>query len=225
MKSLRLGLYIALCATLCFNPACVRKKVGETPDQTLARKKAVYSAQAVAALQGWSDMTEVLARHKLIASTSAKASYQANTKALTSLDLIRKRLREGFPSKSIIPILETLLTDLDAAEAAGVIGLSDPEARAKFQQALFSARFTLNSIKAILTAAQEPSLAQPKIMATRALQSQTTPQPIWWTDAVLVIQQTVIKMLEQSRMEADAAWADADALSARLHQVNAARMQ
>lgn len=59
----------------------------------------------------------MLARNGVVAEASAKAIYAANEKALTALDLVRKRLREGFPSKDVLPVIETILADLDAAEA------------------------------------------------------------------------------------------------------------
>lgn len=216
---------VLLAIALCLMVGCAKRRVGETADQTASRKKAVYSAQAVAALQGWSEMTSVLARNGVIASPSAKAIYTANEKALTALDLARKRLREGFPSKEILPVIETILSDLDAAEAGGLIGLSDPEAQAKFQQALFSVRFALNSIKAILAATKEPEIAAARTTAAQAIRLQAARQPGWWTDAVLVAQATVIKMLEQSRLDTDAAWADADRLSATLHTANTERLR
>ncbi len=205
--------------------ACAKKRPGETPQESVARKKAVYSAQSVTALQGWADITGVLARNGVVAEASAKAIYAANEKALTALDLVRKRLREGFPSKDVLPVIETILADLDAAEAGGLIGLSDPEAQAKFQQAIFSVRFTLNSIKAILAATKEPSIVEARDTARQAVRLQATRQPGWWTEAVLVAQVTVIKMLEQSRMDAAEAWADADRISADLHSANMERLR
>lgn len=202
---------------------CAKFRAGETAAETTARKKAVYGAQAVTALQGWSDLTLVIEKGGAIGADGAKASYAANEKALTALDLVRSRVKQGYPSKDILPIIDATLDDLDKAEAAGLFG-STPNAQAKLQEVLFSVRFGFNSIKAVIAATQEPSIQAARAVAQRS-QRTVSAQPPWWQDAVLVAQNVIIKMLEQSRMDAAAAWTDGDALSTQLHARNAERLK
>jgi hypothetical protein len=168
-------------------------------------------------------MVFALARHGVIAPASAQASYQINEKSLNALDLVRKRLKEGFPSAEILPALDTILADLDAAEQAGLIGLSDPEAAAKFREVLFASRFALTSVRAVVIAAQEPEFERAEAMAKGAVRERR--QPGWWVDVALVAQNLLVKLFEQSRMSADRAWADADTLSEALRKANAQRIQ
>jgi hypothetical protein len=222
-----MGLYkttisTVLAVSLVFAGSCARKRPGETPAETTARKKAVYSAQTITALRGWSDLVEVLARNGVISAEAARGHYIANQKALTAFDIARQRLQSGFPSKELLPAIESILADVDAAERAGLIDL-DSDAAVKFQEAIFAVRFTLGSIRAVLIAASEPEFEKAKAIAKRAVLAQRS--PVWWTEAVLIAQNTAIRMLEQSRLDTAAAWADAEKGSAASHAVNAERMK
>lgn len=215
------GLVLALAAS---GGACAKRRDGETPAEQSTRKKAVYTAQVTAGLQGWSDLVLVLEKGSVVSRGAAVASYQANNKVLAGVDLVRQRLRDGYPSKEVIPILETVLTDLDKAEAEGLLGIGTAEGRAKYQQVIFSLRFGLNSVRAVIAATKEPSASELRATARQALAAPAG-SPSWWTDATLVIQNLLIRLVEQSRMDAATAWADGQTTSTALRAANAERLR
>lgn len=215
------GLVFALAAG---GVACAKKRDGETPAEQTTRKKAVYAAQVTAGLQGWSDLVLVLEKGSVVSRGAAVANYNANEKVLAGVDILRLRLRDGYPSKEVIPVLETILTDLDKAEAEGLLGIGTAEGRAKYQQVIFSLRFGLNSVRAVIAATKEPSASELRATARQALAAPANAPP-WWTDATLVIQNLLIRLIEQSRMDAATAWADGQTTSTALHAANAERLK
>ena len=99
--------------------------------------------------------------------------------------------------------------------------ISDPNAKAKLSQIFFTLQFTLNSVKAVVEATQEPDPNEVIIARTRFLETAQAP---WWNSVVLVAQETAIRMIAQSRMTREQAWGDTAAIVATIHQKNAAKM-
>lgn len=201
--------------------ACAKKNANETPAETKARKTAVYSAQGVTALDGFQDLTVVLEDNAAISPEAAKAVYTSNKAILTSFDVLRSRLQQGLNGDAIARI-EAILADVEKLEN-DLNAIKDENAQAKFDEVLFTVRFTLNSIKAVIAATAEPSFAEARKVAAQA-RNPRAGRPAWWTDAILVVQNTVVRMLEQSRMSQAEAWTDADALSSALHSKIGARL-
>lgn len=203
---------------------CARKIDGETPAQFKQRKVAIYTAQGFEALRGVHRMVAVFEDNGVVAADSAKNAYVANDRIATGLDVVADRLQAGLPANDTIAKIQALLDDLDKAEAASLLALKDPNSRAKYAEVIFSIRFTLNSIKAVLAATKEPAFAQAESVAASA-RSVRGSKPAWWTDAILVVQETLTTWITQSRLSSAAeAWANARATSEVVHSLNKGRL-
>lgn len=199
--------------------ACAKKIDGEDPKAAKARKTAVYSAQTVTAFDTFHNVTAVLQDNGAISADAAISAYKFNDKALTSFDVLRGRLEQGLPDDAIARI-EAIISDVEAFER-DLNAISDPNAKAKFAEAIFTIRFTLNSIRAVIEANKEPN---PTELRARISRQAAGRRPAWWTDAILAIQNGLIKALEQSRLTAAEAWTDASALSGQVHAKNKGRI-
>ena len=201
--------------------ACAKKVDGEDPKAAKARKLAVYSAQTVTAFDTLHNVTAVLQDNNAVTGGQAIAVYKFNDTALTSFDVLRSRLESGLPSDSLDRV-DAILNDVEKLEGDLAL-ISDPNARNKFAEAVFTVRFTLNSIRAVIAASKEPSFGEVQRVARQAAATRAG-QPAWWTDVILTIQTGLIRAIDQSRMSAAEAWADATALSAQVHAKNKARI-
>ena len=223
-KNLNRWAAIVLALLLAGQLACVRGRGGESPSELREIKKAVYSAQAVAALEGWSDETELLLNNAVFDAETAAQSYDINDRVLNVADLVRNRLREGAKPGGLIPQIESALADVETAQRLGVVTIKSERGRQIFTQVIFGARFTLGSIKAVLAALAEPRPAEQIAEARRTLRAKSVNNEAWWTEAVLIAQRVAVRWVAQSRMSGPEAWADADQLSAALHSKNRARL-
>lgn len=201
--------------------ACAKKIDGEEPKAAKARKTAVYSAQAVTAFDVTHNITAILQDNGAISAEAAVSFYKINDKGLTSLDVLRSRLEQGLDGDAIARI-EAIVSDVEAFEEE-LKAIKDPVAKARFGEAIFTIRFTLNSIRAVLEARAEPDTDELKARADVATRARAG-QPAWWTSVIYEIQNGLIKSLKQSRMTAAAAWADANAVSIGIHAKNKGRI-
>lgn len=201
---------------------CAKKIDGESPANYKSRKTGIYVVQSFEGLRGFSKMIGVFSDNNLISDGGAKAAWTFSEKAATSLDVVGDRLRDGLPADALGRI-DTLLNDVDAAEASGLLGIRDAAAQAKYKEVIFSVRFTLKSIKAVIEASKAPSFVQAQAMAAQATRQRSNIS--WWTDAVLVVQETAINWFTQSRIGSAAdAWAEVKVVSAAVHEINKVRL-
>ncbi len=201
---------------------CAKGIDGESPSDFESRKTGIYVVQSFEGLRGFSKMIGVLSDNNLISDGGAKGAWQFSEKAATSLDVIGDRLRDGLPADALERV-NALLNDVDAAEASGLLGIKDGAAQGKYKEVVFSVRFTLKSIKAVIEASKSPSYVQAQVMAAQATKQRSGIS--WWTDAVLVVQETFINWFTQSRISSAAdAWAEVKAVSAAVHEINKARL-
>lgn len=200
--------------------SCAKKGPDLPPAEEKARKTAIYTAQVYTAIYGWHRMTAVLADNSVIG--DPKNHFVLNDQVTAGVDIVADRLKNGLPAEAFEKIKE-LLSDVDKAEESGLLGIKDEQGRAKYREVMFSVRFTLNSIKAVIDASKEPSLSEARRVATASVRAEGDAP--WWTDAVLVAQETLIKLFEQSRFQsADEGWTDAANLSTTIHDANKARI-
>lgn len=183
--------------------------------KTTTHKIAIFTAQADAALIGFTDAVDLLHRNGKI--QDAKAIYNLNLRVAIALDTIRSRAETGFNKKEALEIIKQVIADARAAEAAGLIGLTGAS-RQKFQEVTFFAIFTLESIQAIIAATKEPappSGSQVSAAASGRAGARQADDTVW-TELVLILQRAVLTGIGQSRMTQAEAFADGKRLSVEL---------
>lgn len=200
--ALLLALTIPLMAASCGN-------------RTTTHKIAIFTAQADAALIGFTDAVDLLQRNGKI--KDPKGIYNLNLRSAIALETVRNRAESGFNKKEALEIIKQVIADARAAEAAGLIGLTGTQ-KQKFQEVTFFAIFTLESIQAVIAATKEPDppttgqVASAASGRAGARQAEDTV----WTDLVLILQKSVLTGIGQSRMTQVEAFADGRRLSAEL---------
>lgn len=184
--------------------------------KTTRHNLAIFTAQADAALIAFTDSTARLVQAGRVSGDAAKQIYTINLRLASSIDILRERARKGFDKKDTLTVIDTVIEDIRAAEALGVVNLSG-EVKTRFLQVTFFAQFTARSIKAIIEASKSP--APPENVAREVMAAQNRAQQAdqtVWTDLVLILQTAVLRGYSQSRMTEDEAFADGVLLSNEL---------
>jgi hypothetical protein len=181
-------------------------------------KPAVYSAQSAAALSGVQDVLIILNDAGVI---KDKKVFAQHDKITTGMEVFYARVQaNGYDKKDAIKAIQQVLSDVEIFQNDLAL-VQDQNARVKLAQVFFTLQFTLNSVKAVIEASKEPNPND--VIATRDKLLQTVPVP-WWNSVVLVVQETALRMIAQSRMSREQAWADTAALVAAIHQKNTAKL-
>ena len=198
--------------------SAVTSQVGCFKVKDPVAKPAVYSAQSAAALAGVQDVLIILNDAGIVKDRRVFAQHD---KITTGMEVFYARIQaNGYDRKSAITAIQQVLNDVEVFQR-DVSVISDPNAKAKLSQIFFTLQFTLNSVKAVVEATQEPDPNEVIIARTRFLETAQAP---WWNSVVLVAQETAIRMIAQSRMTREQAWGDTAAIVATIHQKNAAKM-
>ena len=185
-----------------------------------AAKKAVYSAQTVEAWDGFGDVIEILDRAKVL-QQSPKGFYTTHDQVAKSLEVLFSRIQAGgYAKKDAILAIEQILADVEKFEQE-LDAIKDPNAQAKLDNVLFTFRFTLNSIRAVIEASKEPN---PDELQAAASKLRAPVRAGWWNDVILEVQNSAIEMFRISRMDSAQAWADAAEAIALIHEKNAKRL-
>jgi hypothetical protein len=223
MKAIRLIILSIALFSLALS-ACAKKQVGETAEQIKARKPAVYTAQAFVGVNAWSDLTESLARNKVIGLQAARASYLENERTRKALDIFSDRLqglettdlvtriRNVYPqlteeqARKITPIeiADLLIEDLQRAERANVLPVSN------YRSVLVTMRLGIVAIKNVL--ANKSETAQQKGI------QEALPE------LITISQDMLIALNNLSGATAKFAWEEARRLSAEIASKNTARL-
>lgn len=197
----------ALAVTVGSQTACFKAK-----DPTA--KPAVYSAQSASALNGVQDTLIVLYNAGVI---KDKTIFAKHDRITTGLEVFYARIQsKGYDKKDAINAINQVIADVQALDK-DIDLVKDPAAKAKLNQILFTLQFGLNSVKAVIEATKEPD-ASSVVSTTAKLRSPV--QAPWWNDVILIVQNTAIKMLSQSRMNSEQAWADTAEIIANIHEDN-----
>lgn len=183
-------------------------------------KKAVYSAQTVAALDGLQDVIIVLDDAKVIGQ-SPKGFYSTHDQIAKSLEVLFARIQAGgYKKGDAIAAVEQILADVEKFEKDLDL-IKDANAQGKLDNTIFALRFGLNSLKAVIAASKEPS---PEELNQAVAKLRAPVRSPWWNDVILVVQNTFIRTFQQSRMTESEAWADAASIIAGIHRENAAKL-
>lgn len=184
-------------------------------------KSAVYSAQTVAALQGTHQVLFVLQDAGVVQAGPAKSFYSTHDQIAKSLEVLFARIQAGgYAKKDAILAVEQIIGDVEKFEAQLDL-VKDPNAQGKLDQVLFTLKFGLNSLKAIIEASKEPN---PEELNGAIAKLKSPVRANWWPDVILVVQNTFLRTFAQSRMDAPTAWADAAVILDEIHKANAARL-
>lgn len=200
--------------------------IGLTGSQMACAKKpgaksAVYSAQTVAALDGLQDVLIVLQDAGVVQVAPAKSFYSTHDQITKSLEVLFARIQAGgYAKKDAILAVQQIIGDVEKFEAQLDL-IKDPNAQNKLDQVVFTLKFGLNSLKAILEASKEPN---PDELNTAVVKLKAPVRSNWWPDVILVVQNTFLRTFAQSRMDAPTAWADAAAIIEGIHKQNAERL-
>lgn len=187
--------------------ACAKVKGAET---------AVYSAQTAAAWQGVQGVVVILDDNDVV---EPGAFYLTHGRVTDGLETLFNRLETGgYEKKDVLVLLDQIAADTGQLEQDLQL-VRDPGSKEKLTQVLFSVRFGLNSIRAIVAATKRPD---PAVLAS-ARSSRPTTRALWWNDVMTVVTNTFIRTTYQSEMAAPAAWTDARAILAEIREVNAAK--
>lgn len=207
----RIGLSIALLAIASGHLACATgRPVGD--------KAAIYSAQSAAVLNGVQDTLIVLSDAEIVKN---KAIFGAHDKIASGLEVFYARVQAGgYGQTDTLAALNQVINDAKEFQNSVEV-ISDPAAKVKLDQVFFTLQFTLNSIKAVIEARQEPPASDAQAAATKLRAPITA---AWWNEVILVVQNTALRMVAQSRMAAPQAWADTADILAEIHATNQARL-
>lgn len=177
-------------------------------------KPAVYSAQSAAALNGVQDTLIVLYNAGVI---KDKTIFSKHDRITTGLEVFYARIQSnGYNRNDAITAINQVIADVQALDR-DIDLVKDPAAKTKLNQILFTLQFGLNSVKAVIEATKEPNPDE-ALAVSASLRSPV--QAPWWNDVILVIQNTALKMLSQSRMNSVQAWADTAEIIKNIHEDN-----
>ena len=193
-------------------------------DRSTTHKLAVYTAQADAALLATVNSLITLNEAGRLNATAAKSALQFADKVNSAVNTLRGRAETGFDKKEALVIVQNLLADLSSLEQQGVLGLNASQS-AKFREVIFYARFTLNSVQAIIQAVKEPAPPAPAEIAAAARgRGAVAVDDPTFTAIVLHLQTAVLRGLAQSRMTQAEAFADGRALNGETKAKIAAKL-
>jgi len=204
---------------------CSKKQTGESDSDFAKRQRAIYTAQAARSIEGWSDVVDVLERGGKLSATAANTHYAVNDRVLSGLDVVADRLQAGLTGDALTKVKE-LIADVGKLQDVGAIGITDPEAIAKFNSVLFTIQFTLESIRAIIEAKTEPEIpAETKALLAESRGYRQKGRALtWYEEVILTVQTVATDLFAISRLTtADSAWAKYKEVSAGTHAKNAQR--
>jgi len=183
-------------------------------DQSATHKLAIYTAQADAALLATVNSLITLNEAGRLNAGATKSALLFAVKVNGAVSVLRSRAETGFDKKEALVIVQNLLDDLRRLQQAGVIGLNEQQA-AKFNQVIFYAQFTLNSVQAVIQAvkAPPPPPAGEIAAAARGRSAVSQGEDPTFQAIVLHLQVAVLKGLELSRATQEEAFAAGKALS------------
>lgn len=191
--------------------------------RTTTHKLAIYTAQADAALLAVVNSLITLNEAGRLNANATKSALTFADKVNGAVATLRSRAEKGFDKKEALVIVQNLLDDLSQLEQSGVIGLPANQS-AKFREVIFYARFTLNSIQAIIQAVKEPAPpTEGQVFAAARGRGAIADDPTF-TAIVLHLQTAVLRGLAQSRMTQEEAFADGKVLSAETKTKIAAKL-
>jgi hypothetical protein len=204
---------------------CARRQTGESADDFRSRKTAIYSAQTVAALAGLQDVVFKLNDSGVV--TDVQTFAATHDRISTGLENILLRLQAGGYDRTVtLTAINQIVDDFEKLNSD--LKLTSPVAQTRLDQVVFTVRFSLNSIRAVIAATQEPNPAEMK-PAIERIRSSTElgagGQPAWYTDVILIVQNTLIRTLQQSRFSTLDAWQDVARLIAQIHASNAGKLR
>jgi hypothetical protein len=200
------------------SPACFEGK-------TTQNKIAIYTAQVDSGLVAVADAVNLLHSAGRLSSAASKSVYDLDLKILEADDLIRERAKTGFDKASALVIIDNLIDDAKKIEEAGVLNLNDAD-KARFQEVAGLLQFSLRSLQAIIKAIKPPALTtDEKIRASHVLAVRRDMAPSTLaTQLILIVQEAIIKSLDQSRMTTEEAFADGDRVTESLRETIKARL-
>lgn len=209
--STRVGVSILLFGLIGSSLACARGRAA-------ADKPAIYSAQSASALNGVQDALVVLYDAGIVKN---KAIFASHDRVTSGLEVFYARVQAGgYKQADTIAVLNQVIEDAKRFQNdVGVI--SDPGARIKVEQIFFTLQFTLNSIKAVIEAGREPAPSEVQTLAAKVRAPVTG---AWWNEIILVVQNTALRMVAQSRMSPVQAWTDTADIVAEIHATNQAQL-
>lgn len=188
--------------------ACAKVKGAET---------AVYSAQTVVAWQGVQSVVVILDDNNVV---EPGKFYELHNKVTSSMAVLFTRFEAGgYDRTEALTALDQIAADIGKIEQE-LGAIQDPGTREKFSQILFSVRFGLNTLKAVVGATQRPD-GRP-LLAARS--NRPTTRALWWNDVMAVVANTFVKTTQLSYLDAPSAWADARATLTAIREVNAAKL-
>lgn len=177
-------------------------------------KPAIYSAQSAAALNGVQDTLIILYNAGVI---KDKIIFSKHDRIATGLEVFYARIQaNGYNRNDAITAINQVIADVQALDR-DIDLVKDPAAKRKLNQILFTLQFGLNSVKAVIEATKEPDPDE-ALAVSASLRSPV--QAPWWNDVILVVQNTALKMLSQSRMNSVQAWADTAEIIKNIHEDN-----
>ena len=202
-------LLVGSAVTVSTQTACFKARIPEA-------KPAVYSAQSASALDGVQDTLIILYDAGVI---KDKAVFAKHDKIATGLEVFYARIQaKGYNRNDAITAINQVIADVQQLDADLDL-IKDQGAKTKLDQILFTLQFGLNSVKAVIESTKEP---EPPTNTMARLRSPVSSP--WWNDVILVIQNTALRMLAQSRMNTDQAWADTATILANIHAENQAKL-
>lgn len=199
---------LALVGLSSLGVACAKVKGAET---------AVYSAQTVAAWQGVQSVVVILDSNQVV---EPGKFYELHNNVTNSMAVLFTRLEAGgYDRAEVLTALDQIAADVGQIEQEMAV-IQDPGTKEKFSQVLFSVRFGLNTLKAVVAATQRPDGRA--LLAARS--NRPTTRALWWNDIMAVVANTFIRTTQLSYLDAPAAWADARATVTAIREVNAAKL-
>jgi hypothetical protein len=193
------------------------------------RGSAIALADSTAGLVAWSDATQTLVDLAEIEPAAAVVSLQVNDKARAAVAQISEKTKAGFSAKDLIGQIDEVIEELKKAEASGLLGIKNADAKTKFREITAFAQLSLATTKNLIKAIEPPPPPDPvkveaNLKPSRSAVRGSASNLEKWTQFILIGQNFGFAVIQHNRLDADAAFAAEAELNKKLAETNANRL-
>lgn len=175
--------------------------------KTTTHKVAIATANATTTLGGVTESVEVLRVAGKLSADGAKDVHNLDKKVNEAIDLVRQRAKTGYDKKDLLGILSKSAEDVAAAEQRGIVSITDPSDKLRFQETIALLKFGIDTLKQIIESNTAPA---PPVGTARSVMQEPQSPLLYLTQLVGIARDTYFTMWRQSKLDQTEAFAEGD---------------